>query len=103
MEQQNSYRDLLRISGLSPLIVAVILSRLAGRMFILTLVLFVLAKFSSPALAGWLTFAAIVPGLLISPIAGVLLDRVGPTIAVRIDMIASAFFIAVISLAGWAE
>nr|WP_275982810.1 MFS transporter [Ochrobactrum sp. BTU2] len=84
------------------MIIAATLSRLAGRMFVLALVLFVLARFASPALAGWLTFAAIVPGLLISPVAGVLLDRVGPTIAVRIDMIASAVFVAAISLASWA-
>lgn len=101
MEPHNSYRDLLKIPALFPLIIAATLSRLAGRMFILTLVLFVLARFSSPALAGWLTFAAIVPGLIVSPVAGVLLDRVGPTTAVRIDMIASAFFIAAIALVGW--
>lgn len=101
MEQQNSYRALARIPGLTPLIVAATLSRLAGRMFILTLVLFVLARFPSPALVGWLTFAAIVPGLMISPIAGVLLHRVGPTIAVRIDMIASAIFITAISIVSW--
>ncbi len=86
-----------------PLICAATLSRLAGRMFILTLVLFLLARFSSPALAGWLTFAAIVPGLLVSPVAGVQLDRLGPTIAVRIDMIASATFIGAISIVGWLD
>ena len=103
MKQQSSYRALIRTPGLMPLICAATLSRLAGRMFILTLVLFVLARFSSPALAGWLTFAAIVPGLLVSPVAGVLLDRVGPTIAVRIDMIASATFIGAISIVGWLD
>jgi len=102
MDKQNSYRNLLKIPGLLPLIFAATLSRLAGRMFILTLVLLVLARFSSPALAGWLTFAAIVPGLIVSPVAGVLLDRVGPTTAVRIDMIASTIFIAAISVASWA-
>ncbi|WP_404294539.1 MFS transporter (plasmid) [Microvirga sp. RSM25] len=102
MERQNSYRGLLKIPGLFRLILAASLSRLAGCMFALTLVLFVLAQFSSPALAGWLTFGAIVPGLIVSPAAGVLLDRVGPTIAIRINMIASAVFIAAISFAGWA-
>ncbi len=61
MEQQNSYRGLLKIPGLFSLILATTLSRLASRMFVLTLVLFVLAQLSSPALGGWLTFAAIVP------------------------------------------
>jgi len=101
MEQQNSYRDLLKIPGLFPLILAATLSRLAGRMFFLTLVLLVLAQFSSPVLAGWLTFAAVVPGLIVSPVAGVLLDRAGPTIAVKIDLIVSAGFVAAISFAGW--
>lgn len=101
--KENSYRALLQVCGLVPLIVAATLSRLAGRMFILTLVLFVLSRFALPALAGWLTFAAIVPGLIVSPIAGVLLDRVGPTIAVRIDMIASAIIVAVISLVSWLD
>jgi hypothetical protein len=50
MEQQNTCSDLLKIPGLSPLILAATFSCLAGRMFILTLVLFVLARFSSPAL-----------------------------------------------------
>lgn len=40
MEQQNSYRALLKIPSLSSLILAATLSRLAGRMFTLTLVLF---------------------------------------------------------------
>ncbi|CAM5409148.1 hypothetical protein MAUB1S_06954 [Mycolicibacterium aubagnense] len=102
MESQNSYRTLMSIPGLPPLILAATLSRLAARMFGLTLVLFVLARFSSPALAGWLTFAAIAPGLLVSPVAGALLDRVGPTTAVRIDLTASAAFIAAVSIAGWA-
>lgn len=103
MRHQSSYRALTAIPGLKPLVVAATLSRLAARMFILTLVLFVLAQFSSPALAGWLTFAAIVPGLLVSPIAGALLDRVGPTIAVRLEMIASAMFVGAISIVSWLD
>ncbi|OJA81334.1 MFS transporter [Burkholderia ubonensis] len=101
MTRQDSYRSLMNIPGLSPLLVAATCSRLAGRMFVLTLVLFVLARFSSPELAGWLTFAAIVPGLVVSPVAGAILDRVGPTIAVRIDFIASAIFVAAVSVVGW--
>ncbi|WP_244563611.1 MFS transporter [Ensifer aridi] len=70
-------------------------------MFTLTLVMFVLARFSSPALVGWFTFAAIVPGLVVSPAAGVLLDRVGPTTAIRVDMTVSAVVVAGVSIAGW--
>ncbi|RMI14815.1 MFS transporter [Sinorhizobium meliloti] len=99
MKPQNSYRGLSKIPGLFSLIIAATLFRLAGRMFVLTLALFALKQFSSPALAGWLTFAAIFPGLIASPLAGVLLDHVGPTTAIRIDMIASTIFVAAISLA----
>ncbi len=96
-----SYRALLRIPGLSALICAATLSRLAGRMFALILVLFILANFSSPALAGWLTFAAVTPGLLVSPIAGALLDRLGPTAAIGIDLVASAVLVTALSIVGW--
>lgn len=99
---RQTYRDLLKIPGLPMLILAATFSRLATRMFILTLVLFALARFGSSELAGWLTFAAIAPGLIVSPLAGALLDRLGPTVAVRIDMIASAGFIAALSLIAWA-
>ena len=102
MDQQSSYRALLDVPDLPPLLLAATLSRLAGRMFMLTLVLFALARFASPALAGWLTFAASVPGLLVSPVAGALLDRMGPTMAVRIEMLASAALIAMVGIAGWA-
>lgn len=106
MEQTSSYRDLMRIPDLPMLMLAATLSRLGGRMFLLTLILFALAQFSSPAMAGWLTFAATAPGLIFSPVAGALLDRVGPTVAVRIDMIASAIFVGAIGIAstfGWAS
>ncbi len=73
------------------------LSRLAERMFSLTLILFVLARFASPSLAGWMTFAALAPGLILSPVAGAILDRTGPATAVRIDVLCSAFFVALLA------
>jgi MFS family permease len=41
-------------------------------------------------LAGWLAFAAMAPGLAISPVAGALIDRVGSVWAITVDMAASA-------------
>lgn len=73
-----SYRALWKIPHLVELIAAMALSRLAERMFSLMLILFVLARFHSPSLAGWITFAAVAPGLIVSPIAGAILDRTGP-------------------------
>jgi len=46
-------------------------------MLSLAIVLYALAHAGSPVLAGWLSFAAVAPGLVISPIAGALIDRAG--------------------------
>jgi predicted MFS family arabinose efflux permease len=85
-----SYRDLLGIPDLPVLLVGITLLRLGESMLFLTLVLYTLARFSSPELAGLVAFAAVAPGLIISPLAGAVLDRVGPGIAVTIDMAVSA-------------
>jgi MFS family permease len=91
-----SYRDLLTVADLPALLTATFLSRLADRMLSLAIVLYALTRFASPALAGWLTFAAVTPGLIISPLAGALLDRIGSAWAVTVDMAASATLILVL-------
>ena len=85
-----SYRRLLGIPDVRALLLATLLSRLAGRMFALAIVLYALTKTGSPVLAGWLAFAAMAPGLAISPLAGALIDRVGSVWAITVDMAASA-------------
>ena len=95
---QMSYRRVLRIPGLAALLLATTLARLASRMFSLALVLYVLARFASPDLAGWLSFSAVLPGLLISPLAGALLDRIGPVRAITTDLAVSA--VAIVALVG---
>ena len=88
-----SYRQLLVIPDLKALLLATGLSRLAARMFTLVIVLYALDRFGSPAIAGFLSFAAVAPGLLASPFAGVLLDRIGARRSVILDMAASAVFV----------
>ena len=95
-----TYRDLMRIAGVPALLLAMTLPRLAERIFALALVLYALAHFSSPAMAGWLTFATVAPGLAASPVAGTVLDRLGPAVAVGIDLGASAALILAIVAAG---
>src|SRR4051812_9713491 len=95
-----TYRRLLAIRGVPALLAAMTLSRLAGRMFALALVLYALDRFGSPALAGWLTFAAVAPGLAASPLAGTALDRLGAATAVGVDLAASAALLLAIVLAG---
>jgi MFS family permease len=85
-----SYRRLLEVADLPAVLMATCLSRLASRMFTLAIVLYALARFQSPILAGWLSFAAVAPALAVSPLAGALLDRVGAARAIAMDTAASA-------------
>ena len=101
-----SYRQLLGSADVRALLLAALLSRLAGRMFALAIVLYALARTGSPLLAGWLAFAAVAPGLAISPVAGALIDGVGSVWAITVDMAASATcVIALIAVdcLGWAN
>jgi hypothetical protein len=94
-----SYGRLLGVVDIRALLLAASLSRLASRMFALTIVLCGLKRFDSPAVAGWLSFAGLAPGLIVSPIAGALLDRIGPAWAITVDMVASAFLVIALVMA----
>lgn len=76
------------------------MARLAERMFVLVIVLYVLDRFRSPALAGWAAFATTAPGLAISPLAGALLDRIGPVRGIAADMATSAVLLFALAAAG---
>jgi MFS family permease len=82
------------------LLLAACLLRLAGRMLMLAIVLYVLNRFHSPALAGWVSFASIAPGLVVSPLAGALLDRIGAAKAIVVDMAVSATVLFVLAIGG---
>lgn len=75
--QVTSYRALLAVGGFPRLAVATMLVRAASSMWQLALVLFVLQRYGSASLAGLAVFLAIAPGVLVSPLAGALLDRFG--------------------------
>ena len=49
------------------------------------LTLFTLAEFGSASLAGLVAFASFAPGILVSPIAGALLDRHGRVRLIGLD------------------
>jgi predicted MFS family arabinose efflux permease len=59
-------------------------------MWLLILVLFVLERYQSPQLAGITAFLAILPGLLLAPLAGALLDRYGRARLVVADYLLAA-------------
>lgn len=72
-----SYRGLFRQPGFGKLAAGTVLGRTASQLWQVALILFVLQRFHSPALAGFATFLSVVPGLLVSPVSGALLDRHG--------------------------
>jgi MFS family permease len=88
-----SYRALLRVPSLGRIVLGMGLARIAQSMLGVALVLFTLAEYRSPELAGVVTFASIFPGIAISPIAGVLLDRHG-----RIRLMIADYVVAVAAL-----
>ena len=67
-----------------------LLARTATTMVELVLVLFALERFHSAGLAGAVTFLALAPGLLMSPIVGALLDRHGRVKLMVVDYVVAA-------------
>lgn len=95
---ERSYRALLRVPALARVLVGMQVVRIAEAAVGVALTLFALTEYGSPQLAGLVTFASIVPGLLVSPIAGALLDRHGRVRLVILDMIVAALTIGLIGV-----
>src|ERR1019366_9875330 len=85
-----SYGQLIRLPNVFALLSATCLSRLASRMFGIVIVFHALAAWRSPILAGWISFAAVAPGLMVSPLAGAFLDRAGAIRGILVDLALSA-------------
>lgn len=99
---ETSYRALLAVPWLTRILAAMMIARIAQSMVSIAIVLFTLEEYRSPALAGIVTLAATLPGLLVSPIAGALLDRHGRMRLIRLDYLVALValgLIAVLSLA----
>lgn len=94
-ETSLTYRDLLQVAGFPRALGATLFQRLGGAMLQVAIVLFVLEKFHSPALAGLTVFLQIAPGLAVSPIAGALLDRHG-----RVRLMLLDYTVAALALGG---
>src|ERR1700694_4271826 len=87
----------MRVPGFARLYAGLLLGRVAGATMTLTLVLFVLTHYRSPQLAGATAFFAILPGLLVSPLAGALLDRRGRARFVVLDYLIAAFAVGLVA------
>jgi MFS family permease len=92
-----SYRALLAVPSLGRILLGMGLARVAQAMVAVALVLFTLAEYHSPELAGLVTFASVFPGIAISPIAGVLLDRHGRIRLMILDYLVAAVALAVVA------
>jgi MFS family permease len=90
-----SYRALLHVPGFPRLAIATLLVRAGASMWQLALVLFVLQRYGSASLAGISVFLAIAPGVIVSPLAGALLDRYG-----RVRLMISDYTASAIALTG---
>jgi predicted MFS family arabinose efflux permease len=85
MTYHRSYRALLKLPSVGRLLLGMQIARIGQSMVSVAIVLFALTTYRSAALAGLATFFNIFPGLLVSPIAGALLDRHGRTRLVVLD------------------
>jgi MFS family permease len=98
-----SYRALFAIPHLGRIVGSMQLARIAQSMVGVALVLFTLAEYGSPALAGLVTFASVFPGLLVSPIAGALLDRHGRIRLIVLDYVVAAMTLALLFVLATAD
>jgi MFS family permease len=88
-----SYRALFAVPTIGRTLLAMQIARVAQSMVGVALVLFTLDAYQSPVLAGAVTFVSVFPGLLISPVAGALLDRHG-----RVRLIVLDYLVALLAL-----
>ena len=97
---RTSYRQLLRTPGLSALIVSLSLARFGGGLWELTLILYTLQEWDSAELVGIVVLASWMPGILMSPIAGLLMDtrRRAPLVVLDFCVSATTAF-AIVALA----
>ena len=91
-----TYGRLLRIPGFRSLLVSSLLTRTASQMWTVGLVLFALQRYHSAGVAGLSLFLLIFPGLLLSPVAGALLDRHGRKRLMRLDFSVAALCLTLI-------
>jgi MFS family permease len=86
------------VPGFARLYAGMLLGRVAASMVTVALVIFVLQRYHSPQLAGLTAFLSIFPGMVVSPLAGVLLDRHGRARLVVLDYLVAAFTVGLIAV-----
>jgi predicted MFS family arabinose efflux permease len=98
-----TYRALFNVPSIGRLLLGMQIARICQTMVSVAIVLFALEAYHSPRIVGLATFWSIFPGLVLSPIAGALLDRHGRTRLVILDYLVALtllILIGVLALAG---
>ncbi len=103
MTVDRSYRALLAVPALPRVLAGMFVARVTQTALSVALVLFTLDHFHSPALAGFVTFASIFPGLVVSPLAGAILDRHGRTRFIVLDFLIAMGSLVLIGVLGLAD
>jgi MFS family permease len=98
-----SYRALLAVPWLPRILISMQLARIAQSMVAVAMVLFSLKLYGSPAITGIVTLASVLPGILVSPIAGALLDRHGRMRLVRLDYVVALVALVLIAVLALAD
>jgi MFS family permease len=80
-----SYRALFAVPALARVLLSMQIARIAQSMISIVMILFALQRYDDPSLAGLVAFASIFPGMILSPIAGALLDRHGRVRLIIVD------------------
>src|SRR2546421_12130827 len=93
----------MRVPGFAYLYASLVVGRVSGQMVGVALILFVLSRYHSPQLAGLTAFLAVAPGLVLSPIAGALLDRYGRARLVMLDYAIAALTVLLIATLSWRQ
>jgi MFS family permease len=91
-----SYRALFALPSLARIVAGMQIARIGQSMVGVTIVLFTLAEYHSAELAGVVTFVGLAPGMLLSPIAGALLDRHGRSRLILVDFVVAGASLALI-------
>jgi len=96
--EDTSYRALFRVHGFTQLVTSTLAARIATQMFSVLLVLFVLETHHSASLSGIVVVCSQVPGIIVSPIAGALLDRGSRVALMLFDYLVASTFITMIGV-----
>src|SRR5437870_925560 len=87
VSHDRSYRALFAVPSVARLLLGMQIARIGNSMVSIAIVLYTLATYRSATLAGIATFFSFFPGMVVSPIAGALLDRHGRTRLVILDYV----------------